>query len=553
MIFLTEEVSYMPSPDMSMYDFLYENNKGNLDYIAINYFGKKVSYRELFENIDAVAKSLEAYGIGKGEIVSVCALNTPEFIYLLYALNKIGAVSNWIGLTSPVSDLNEQLVSTKCRTVFTVNIAYDQIVEATEDTLVEQIIVVPIEYSMPAHLKLVIGLKNRTKNKAGISWKKFLNKTTNNNHTSQTNPDDMALIEYTGGSTGIPKGVMLSNKNLNSYYNNFNWSNNNGLSNFRERDTYLSCVPLFLAFGVSGACHGPLSHRMELILAPDPNPETLGRIILKRKPNHIIAGRVQIDGFIQAAIKAKKDLSYIKSIMYGGEPISKTWEHNSLYTLKKYQMDAPILNGYGMTECSACILVAVKDCDGLVPLGNVNVKITDPNDPSRELEYNTKGELCLSSDTLMLGYYQNEAETDKVVYEENGRRWLRTQDLATMSTDGTIHLTGRIKRIYHKLSPEKVDVRVYPMRIEDTLTEHELVKQCAVVGVEDDVLAYRSVAYIIPSASVVDENEAMQQLKAHCYKNLPDSHQPDEYIFVDSFPITRAGKVDYKELERMAK
>jgi acyl-CoA synthetase (AMP-forming)/AMP-acid ligase II len=119
----------------------------------------------------------------------------------------------------------------------------------------------------------------------------------------------------------------------------------------------------------------------------------------------------------------------------------------------------------------------------------------------------------------MLGYYQNEAETDKVVYEENGRRWLRTQDLATMSTDGTIHLTGRIKRIYHKLSPEKVDVRVYPMRIEDTLTEHELVKQCAVVGVEDDVLAYRSVAYIIPSASVVDENEAMQQLKAH-QKNL---------------------------------
>lgn len=406
---------------------------------------------------------------------------------------------------------------------------------------------------MPAHLKFVVGLKNRLTNKARISWKEFLSKTKESVNDKRSNPDDIALIEYTGGSTGIPKGVMLSNKNLNSYYINFNWSNNNGLSNFRERDTYLSCVPLFLAFGISGACHGPLSHRMELILAPDPKPATLGRIILKRKPNHIIAGRVQIDGFIQAAIKAKKDLSYIKSIMYGGEPISKTWEHNSLNILKEYGMDAPILNGYGMTECSACILVAVKDCDGLFPLGNVNVKITDSDNPSRELEYNTKGELCLSSDTLMIGYFQNEVETDKVVYEENGQRWLRTQDIATVSTDGTIHLTGRIKRIYHKLSPEKVGVRVYPMRIEETLTEHELVKQSAVVGIKDDVLAYRSVAYIIPSVKGINENDMKQQLQKHCMANLPDSHQPDEYIFVDKFPITRAGKVDYKELERMAK
>ena len=90
------------------------------------------------------------------------------------------------------------------------------------------------------------------------------------------------------------------------------------------------------------------------------------------------------------------------------------------------------------------------------------------------------------------------------------------------------------------------------MRIEETLTEHELVKQSAVVGIKDDVLAYRSVAYIIPSVKGINENDMKQQLQKHCKANLPDSHQPDEYIFVDNFPITRAGKVDYKYLEQQA-
>ena len=91
------------------------------------------------------------------------------------------------------------------------------------------------------------------------------------------------------------------------------------------------------------------------------------------------------------------------------------------------------------------------------------------------------------------------------------------------------------------------------MRIEETLTEHDLVKQSAVIGIKDDVLAYRSVAYIIPSVKGINDNDMKQQLQKHCKANLPDSHQPDEYIFVDKFPITRAGKVDYKDLERRTK
>ena len=550
----TVDMQGVPSPDCSMIDFLRQCNADNLDFIALNYFGAKTSYKKLFETIERTAAALQKHGVRKGDFVSLCGLNTPEFVALLYAVNKVGAVSNWLGLTSPASDLKEQLVSTGTKLVFAVDLAYNIMKEAAQGTEVEKIITVPLNASMPPLLRILYGLKNRQPKLNAISWKTFL-------HSAEgTKPqavgvkgDELAMIEYTGGSTGVPKGVMLSNKNLNSYYVNFNKTNSCGLSSYLEGDKYLACVPLFLAFGVSSSCHGPISHGMELVLAPDPKPASLGKIILKRKPNHIVAGRVQIDGFILTANEVKKDLSYIRSIMYGGEAVNKSWEQEAKKTLQNYQMQAPILNGYGMTECSACILVATKDCpEGLLPLGNVNAKIIDPDDPCTELSYDTEGELCLSSDTVMMGYYNNKAATEEVIFEENGQRWLRTRDLARISQDGHIFLTGRIKRIYHKLSPEKVGVRVYPMRIEECIFEEPTIEKCAVVGIKDDKTAYRTIAYLILKEGNEDHESLKGKLTERCKANLPESHIPDEYIFVSDFPLTRAGKVDYQTLERMA-
>ena len=550
----TVDMKGVPSPDCSMIEFLRACNAERLDFTALNYFGAKTSYRDLFETIERTAAALQKHGVKKGDFVSLCGLNTPEFVVLLYAVNKVGAVSNWLGLTSPVSDLKDQLVSTGTKLVFAVDLAYDTMKEAAQSTEVEKIITVPLNASMPPLLRILYGLKNRQPKSDAISWRTFLRSAESKTpETVEIKGNDLAMIEYTGGSTGVPKGVMLSNKNLNSYYVNFNKANSSGLSNYQKRDTYLACVPLFLAFGVSTSCHGPLSHGMELILAPDPKPETLGKLIVNKKPNHIAAGRVQIDGFIRAEDRAKTDLSCIRSIMYGGEASNPNWEQAVANTLLKYRMKAPILNGYGMTECAACILVATKDCpDRLLPLGNVNVKITDPDAPCREFGYDTEGELCLSSDTVMMGYYKNEAATKEVIFEENGQLWLRTKDLAKISHDGTIHITGRIKRIYHKLSAEKIDIRVYPMRIEECIFEVPEIEKCAVVGIKDDQTAYRTIAYLVLKEGTEDHESAKKKVVERCTANLPESHIPDEYMFVSEFPLTRAGKVDYRALEKMA-
>ena len=554
--YYSKEALNAPLPDCSMYEYLYNCNKDYLGNTALNYFGKKITYKKLFENIDKVAVALQANGVKKGDIVSVCTLTAPETIYLLYAINKVGAVSNWLGLTSPVQDLHNQLESTDSKLVFVVEMAYDQIVEAAKGTKIEKIVSVPIEYSMPAAIKAAVSLKSKhpVLNDISIKWKDFVDtKNDNSFNPVKVYGEAMAVIEYTGGTTGIPKGVMLSNMSLNVYRNNFLISNISNLTDYNIGDKYTGGVPLFLAFGLVACCHAPLSQAMELILFLDPSPDASSKLIIKEKPNHIIAGRLLYDALSNEAAKKKIDLSFIKSSAYGGEKVDKTWESNINASLRGLGSNSPVLNGYGMTETASTVLYTYADHpEGLIPFYDVNVRISDPDDPDKELSYDIEGELCLSSKTIMIGYYKNEQETAETIFEKDGIRWIRTHDLATISKDGFITITGRIKRIYSRTTSDMIQIRVYPMRIEEELSKSEYVERCAVVGVKDDVVAYRSIAFIILKDKSANTETVKSSLEKLSRDNLPESHIPDEYVFVDEFPLTRAGKVDYRALEKKA-
>ena len=544
----------LPDPGMSMYEFLYENNKDRLDNIALNYFGRKISYRQLFEGIDKTASALKTYGVRKGDIVSLCALNMPEFIYLLYGLNKIGAVSNWIGLTSPEADIHEQLNSTGTKLVFTVDLASDLISKASKNTEVEKTVVIPIENSIPVFMRTAVKIKNIGKyNKQGVRWKDFIKAQSEKADLESADPEAMAMIEYTGGSTGTPKGVMLSSKNLNSYYVNLAIANSSGIFNYNESDRYLSGVPFFLAFGMSVCCHSPLSHSMELILAPDPNPNPGTDIIIKSRVQHVVGGRLLVERLIDKAHKNHSDLSFVKSVVYGGEEANASWERTVIAELYDNNATALLINGYGMTETSAATIVEIdNEKTEFVPLANINIMITDPDNSSLEKGCETEGELCISSDTVMLGYYKNEEETNEVMFDNKGKRWLKTRDLAVVSPDGFVRITGRIKRVYSKLDSEGIQIRVYPMRIEETISEDPAVEKCAVVGIKDDKTAYRTIAYLILKDGSENKEKITQRIIEYCQKNLPESHVPDDYVIVNEFPLTRAGKVDYRRLEEMA-
>lgn len=176
-----------------------------------------------------------------------------------------------------------------------------------------------------------------------MSWKEFLRKGSHQFEVVQTRADDMAMIQYTGGSTGVPKGVMLSSKNMNSYYANFLKANNAGLTAYKRCEYFLSGAPLFLAFGVSSCCHGPLSHSMELVLAPDPQPQSGIKLIKKYNVNHIVAGRLLIEGLVEHAKETQMDLSFVRSITYGGEAKNIIWEKKNEKTLQRNHLNTAIL------------------------------------------------------------------------------------------------------------------------------------------------------------------------------------------------------------------
>ena len=351
--YYSEEALNAPLPDCSMYEYLYDCNKDYLGNTALNYFGRKITYKKLFENIDKVAAALQKNGVKKGDIVSVCTLTAPETIYLLYAINKVGAVSNWLGLTSPVQDLHNQLDSTASKLVFVVEMAYDTIVEAAKDTKIEKIVSVPIEFSMPTAIKAAASLKNKhpVLNDISVRWKDFIESGTNTVFKPVViDGNEMAVIIYTGGTTGIPKGVMIANKSGNANHVNIQTTIKSNLSEYNRSDTFLCCVPLFLAFGLFSCCHSFLCQGLEIILEPDPTPNNVGKTIINFKPNHIIAGNLHYDSLVKYVKEKNLDCSFIKSAIYGGDHTNKEWEGFINNFLHNHNMKCSILNGCNYSE-----------------------------------------------------------------------------------------------------------------------------------------------------------------------------------------------------------
>ena len=540
----------IPLPDCSIVDYLYECNQHRLEDTALIFFSRKISFKELFDHIDRVAISLKEAGVKKGDIVSVCTLTAPETVYLFYAINKIGAVSNMIALTSPVSDLREQIHSTHSKLVFSVDVAYETIVEATKETDIDQIVVIPLAASMPFPFSIAYNAKQKCfkPDRKSQSWKQFLEKGEHSGTGFQAVAgSDLALIMYTGGTTGVPKGVMLSNTSINAY----SWqlvNNRKSVYCFEKGDTFLSIIPPFLAYGIMAGWNASLCCGVTTVLYPNPDPKDFPKLIRKYKPNHFCCGPLHISALIED--KKCKDLSFLKSPITGGEQIGEEWKEKVSQVFRKRRSKSRLMNGYGMTETCGGIATGTCISDEMIPLPCITMKVI--NEQGSELSYNEVGEICVSSRTLMEGYYNDEKATNDAIFYGHGMRWIHTGDLGYITESGNLKITGRIKRLYWKKMEDNSIVRVYPMRIEEVLDSSELVKRSTVVGKSDKTVGYLSIAYILLNDSAEDKYAIIKSLSDLCARNLPHSHIPDMYQFIESFPLTKSGKVDYRMLEELS-
>lgn len=549
--YYSEEAINTSLPECSIYEYMWDNNKDYPSDIAINYMGRKITYKELFENIDKTASAFIKAGVKEKEIVTVALPSIPEALYCVYALNKIGAVANMIHPLAGKEETLNYLNEVKSRVAVIFDGAYDTIANDIDKTSVEKVVVASPADSLPFAIKIAYGLKVKKPQLDGkqfVDWKDFVRAGREITiRTAKKDCHEMAIISHTGGTTGEPKGVMCSDNNINALI----WQIGCNLPHVRQ-EKYLVVLPPFINYSLINSMLEPLAFGFQVILIPKYEPQKFAEYIEKYRPNHISSIPPYWETLLNDRKMLSVDLSCLNHIYYGGEGMSIETENAINELLISRGAKNKLCKGLGSTEMMSAATVTYDESNMPgsvgVPLVRVNCKII--GDDGKLLHYKEEGEICFSGPTLMLGYYENKVATDEIVeIDSDGVPWLHTGDIGRITEDGLLFVTGRIKRIIMTKGRDGQVTKMFPDRIEKVIYKHQAVELCCVIGVANKERINYPKAFI-----VTKEKATIDSIKSEivdlCKQNLPEYMLPVEIEFRTDLPRTQRGKVDYRALEQ---
>ena len=536
--------------DITIYQMLVKNNASRDKNVAINYYGTLITYKELFYKINQAANAFRSQGIRRGDIVTICMPNTPEALIAFYAINKIGAVANMIHPLSGEQEIKNYLISTHSVMLIMIDICYEKVKNVIKETDVYKTIVTSASDSMGFLLtfgyQVTQGykIKKPKRSEEYVYWKDFIRKGLNYRDTAEitVGKDTPAVILHSGGTTGNPKGIVLSNGNFNALSTQAKIV----FSEVGPKDKVLAIMPIFHGFGLGVSINAPLALGCEVILVPQFNAKKFDKLLEKYKPN-ILFG---VPTLFEALINTNNEhlnLSMVKYVISGGDSLSPALERRINVFLANHKARIQISQGYGMTESLAAVAVAFGKANKPgsigIPLPSNYIKIVKPRTQD-EVPYVEDGEICISGPTVMLGYLDNEKETNEMLQiHKDGLIWLHTGDMGTMDEDGVIFYRQRIKRMIISSG-----YNIYPAHVEQVIEEHPAVLKCTVVGIPHPYKIE------VPKAYIVLKNgykplSVRKSIREHCKKNLAAYAIPYEFEYRKSLPKTLIGKVDFKKLQ----
>lgn len=552
--YYSEEAINAPLPECTLYEMLWKNNKDYLDDIAINFFHRRITYRQLFDSIERTAKAFFALGVKEKDIVLISTVNTPEMVYAFYALNRLGAVANMVDPRTSISDLHNYIVEGNTKIVLTIEQTYPAIAKAAEGTSVEKIIKISLASSMPFIAKIIYQSKNRIKysDEESVSWETFERAGTSvqPQYVSYWK-NTCCVIAHTGGTTGLPKGVMLSNDNFNAVMHAYKYAD----ISFERQHKYFNDLPPFIMYGLCLATHTTLCYGLEVILYPIYDAVNFPKQFVKYRPNHFSASADHLKYLSKSKATQKINLKFLITAAMGGDMLDPELEKSVNQYLLEQGCRYETTKGYGMTELSATAVTTSPEANVIgsvgIPLIHNIVKVMDM-ESHEELGFNKTGEIWISGPSVMLGYYRNQKETDRLIsVDEDGTRWVHTGDLGYISEDGLVFLEGRIRRIYVTLYDGQ-PAKIFPMMIEKVLKQSLMISECSAVGRKrNNSDFYEVVAFVVKDKKYRGADD-IGTLKIMCEKNLPVYMVPVEYRFIDELPRTPIGKIDFRVLERQA-
>ena len=533
----------------SMYDYLKDTASKNEKRSAYSFYGNEVTFKSFMKKIDKVASALKEFNIVENECVTICMPNTPESFALIYAINKIGAICNIIHPLSSTSDIERALKETNSSIIFCSDVAMPK----ARHIKVKHFIMVPTSESLGTILKTLYNIKsslNMRLEEGMLTWHEFLNYGTKEDTYVKRDPKSPAAIIYSGGTTGKPKGIIISNANFNAMA----LQTSNVCKYISPGYSVLSALPIFHVFGLALCTHTCLVSGMKCIIVPQLNTKKINKELKKYKPNVYPAVpsllKMSVNG-ADPGINAFKD---IKVVVVGGDYLSPQLKSEFEEYLKTHGSSAVVKVGYGLSEaCGFCCCTAEIDEKHIdnhkgtlgIPNPDTIVKIFEPNSDI-EKSLGDVGEICITGPTLMMGYINEDEETKKtLVLHNDGKTWLHSGDLGYMDKDGFIFYTSRLKRMIITNG-----YNVYPIELEDIINKCKYVDTCTVVGVPHKIKSQTPKAVIVLKQGVENTMEIREEIRRYCYKNIAKYAVPTEYEFRDTLPKTAVGKVAYRDLEK---
>ena len=543
------------SPDVSIYSFL-KNKAKELKYsdnIAITYFGNKLTYKEFFDKIDNVARAFKSQGIRKGDVVTILSANIPEAIFTIYALNKIGAVANILHPLLSENEIKQALENYSSVMLIAMDICYEKIKNILDKTNVYKTVIVSAKDSMPLITKIgyeiVSGrkVKKPQNNELYIRWNDFYKKGLNYNGgiiDDTGSRDDPAIILQSGGTTGIPKGIVLSNGNFNSA----TIAATKAYPDLCSDDRILGILPIFHGLGLEVGINDAFYVGAEVVLIPQFKAAEFDKLLTKHKPSVILGVPTLFEALTTNERMEGVSLSQLKYVIAGGDTLNKSRVTKINNFLHEHGASTNMIQGYGMTEAVAAVCVDLRYASHPgtigIPWPGIYLKIVKPG-TDEEVPYGTDGEICICGPVVMLGYYNNEKETNEALHiHKDGNIWLHSGDIGAMDKDGFVTYKQRIKRMIVTSG-----YNVFPSQIEEVLESHPAVMDATVIGIPHPYKVEVGKAYIALKKGYSDNSKLRNELLELCKKNLAHYAIPKEWEFRKSLPKTIIGKVDFRKLQ----
>lgn len=543
-----ELYSHLEYPDKMIYEYFIETATVHPNYIAYEYFGREVTYQKFVQQIAECAKALKGIGTEENEVITICTPNMPEAIIMFYAINMIGAIANIIHPLSSENEILSSLQLSNSTKIITIDVSVHKIVNILKETKLTDIIVTSPSEKMKFDRKFLYWLAKGRKmhlpeSDMILTWSEFIPKGYDytGEYICKKQKDDPAVILYSGGTSGKPKGILLSNLNFNALA-----MQAKEIVMPKPKEVILCIMPIFHGFGLGVCLHTTLCVGMKCVLIPQFNYKKFKSYIKKYQPNFLVGVPTLFEGMLSTRFK-DTDLACITNIISGGDTLSPDLKKRIDAFLKKHGSSAKVRVGYGLTECTAanCLTTPNELRDGCIgiPFPDMECKIVKVG-THIEAKPNEVGEICFSGPTVMLGYVNDTKETMQTIrMHDDKKMWLHTGDAGYKDEEGMIFFKQRLKRMIISSG-----YNIYPSYIESVIDRHPAVNFSTVIGIDHPYKIQVAKAFIVLNEGYKPNNETLNSIKQHCEKNIAKYSLPYEYEFRTSIPKTRIGKIAFNEL-----